>query len=157
PRRTARRRQAQEHGCGARAAGLAAAGGEAMNRILLACALLLGLSACAAQSFDPHFKTREIPSERTVLQQIQKPDGREERAVGVGISEAPTRLCAWDLRGAGLLWEQPIEAKSAPIVVGQAVVTAEADGIVVRDLERGQARVVVDDEGQLVGADGVGD
>jgi hypothetical protein len=125
------------------------------RRASVAGVLLLGLSACAAQSFDPHFKTREIPSERTVLQQIHKPDAREERAVAVGVSEAPHKLCAWDLQG-GLLWEQPIEAKSAPLVVGQAVVTSEAQGIVVRDLERGEARVVVDDEGQLIGADGAG-
>lgn len=121
----------------------------------LAALLMLGLGGCAAQSFDPHFKTLEVPSEGAVLKQLQHPKARDEQAVAVGVAEEPMRLCAWDLRG-GLLWEHPVEARSAPIIAGNAVVIAEADGIVVRDLKSGAQRIVVDGEGQLVGADGDG-
>jgi hypothetical protein len=42
------------------------------------------------------------------------------------------------------------------LVVADAVVTQEASGIVVRDLASGEVRVVVDEVGHLIGADGEG-
>jgi hypothetical protein len=116
---------------------------------------LLCLSACAAQSFQPQFKARPMPSEQTVLAEVSAGKPRDERPVAVGITSAPERLFAWDL-SAGVLWERTVRAKSAPIVVADAIVLAEADGITVRDLASGDVRAVIDDEGELVGADGEG-
>jgi hypothetical protein len=95
------------------------------------------------------------PTERIVLSEIAHAKPRDERPVAVGITSEPMRLFAWDL-SAGLLWERPVQAKSAPIVVADAIVLREASGIVVRDLGSGEVRTVVDEEGELIGADGQG-
>jgi hypothetical protein len=120
-----------------------------------ACCLLLGIVGCATPSFLPQFRQPAAPSQRVVLGEITHGKARDERPVAVGITTQPQRLFAWDL-SAGLLWERPVEAKSAPIVVADAVVTQEAGGIVVRDLASGEVRVVVDEGGHLIGADGEG-
>jgi hypothetical protein len=117
--------------------------------------LLLALAACGPHSFQSQFKAPEATNERVVLAEISAQKARDERPVAVGISGDGARLFAWDL-SAGLLWERPIHAKSGPLVVADAIVMREQDGIVVRDLASGEVRVVVDEEGQLIGADGQG-
>jgi hypothetical protein len=96
-----------------------------------------------------------MPSEQTVLAEVSAGKPRDERPVAVGITSAPERLFAWDL-SAGVLWERTVRAQSAPIVVADAIVLDEADGITVRDLASGDVRAVIDEEGELVGADGEG-
>ncbi|HEX7478113.1 MAG TPA: hypothetical protein VF331_09925 [Polyangiales bacterium] len=118
------------------------------------CACLLALG-CAAPSFRPQFKPPVAPAQPVVLSELTRPKPRDERPVVVGVTTDPMRLCAWDL-SAGLLWERPVSAKSAPLVVADAVVMQEAEGVVVRDLTSGEVRAVVDDKGSLVGADGQG-
>jgi len=127
-----------------------------MRRLVCASiAGLLGASGCGASSFESKFQKPVAPTEINVAKQITKASARRERPVAVGITTEPSRLCAWDL-SAGMLWELPIEAVSNPLVVGDAVVLQERQGIVVRDLGTGEVRVVVDDEGHLIGADGIG-
>ncbi len=130
-----------------------------MKRTLLCSSLfallgLLGSGGCGAASFEPSFKKPLAPTEINVGKQIVAAKARTERPVAVGITTNPSKLCAWDL-SAGMLWERPIDAKSNPLVVGNAIVIQERDGIVVRDLATGALRVVVDDEGKLIGADGI--
>ena len=118
-------------------------------------AIALLACACGAQSFQPRFQPPNKPGDHALLAEIAAQKPRDERPVAVGITSEPQRLFAWDL-SAGLLWERPIQALSAPLVTADAIVTHERDGIVVRDLASGEVRVVVDDHGELVGADGQG-
>jgi outer membrane protein assembly factor BamB len=124
-------------------------------RSLLLAGLLAAALGCGAQSFQARFQPPNQPGDRALLAEIAAQKPRDERPVAVGITSEPQRLFAWDL-SAGLLWERPIKALSAPLVAADAIVTREADGIVVRDLASGEVRVVVDDHGDLVGADGQG-
>jgi hypothetical protein len=121
---------------------------------LLLCGLLG--AACGASQLAPQFAPPATPTQEAVATNIARAELRQERPVAVGITTDPARLCAWDL-SAGKLWELPIAAKSAPLVAGNAVVIQEEAGIVVRDLATGKPRVTLDVEGELVGADGVGD
>jgi hypothetical protein len=118
----------------------------------ISCALFV---ACASTSFQPRFKAPETPKQAVVVGELAKPKARTERPVAVGLTTDPMRLFAWDLQ-TGLLWEQPIDAKSAPLVAADAIVIREAAGVVVRDLASGRVRTVVDETGVLVGADGQG-
>lgn len=117
--------------------------------------LLASVLGCTPQSFQPRFQAPAAPTERVVLSEIAHAKPRDERPVAVGITSEPTRLFAWDL-SAGLLWERPVQAKSAPIVVADAIVLREHNGIVIRDLASGEVRTVVDETGELIGADGQG-
>lgn len=121
----------------------------------LCCGLWTSALGCGPQSFQARFQPPIAPTEHVVLSEIGHGKPRDERPVAVGITGEPTRLFAWDL-SAGLLWERPIQAKSAPIVVADAIVLREANGIVVRDLGSGEVRTVVDETGELIGADGQG-
>ncbi len=123
-----------------------------LQRFWWSCLLLAG---CGAQSFRPQFKPAAAPTQTVVLADLVHPKPRDERPVVVGLTTDPMRLCAWDL-SAGLLWERPVDAKSAPIIAADAVVMQEASGVVVRDLASGEVRAVVDETGSLVGADGLG-
>ncbi len=123
--------------------------------MILALTCLLAGSACGAGQLAPKFAPPETPTEAKVAENIARAAPREERAVAVGaLADAPN-LAAWDLRG-GLLWELPVQVKSAPLVVGDAVVLREAAGVMVRDLATGAVRVKLG-AGELVGADAVGD
>ncbi|MFI5308405.1 MAG: hypothetical protein ACHQ53_13695, partial [Polyangiales bacterium] len=117
--------------------------------------LVLCVSGCAATSFQPSFQKVAAPTESALRAALTRDKPRDERPVAVGITTEPERLFAWDL-SAGLLWERPVQAKSAPLVVADAIVMQEAQGIVVRDLASGEPRAIVDEKGQLIGADGVG-
>ncbi len=121
----------------------------------LIAALPLWVLGCGPASFQPVFKPPVAPTERVVLGQLTQQPPRDERPVAVGVTSDPQRLFAFDL-SAGLLWERPVHAKSAPLVAGNAVVLREGAGIVVRDLGSGEVRAVVDETGDLVGADGQG-
>ena len=131
-----------------------------MRRALVASwsgtAMLLALSACTPSSFQAQWTTPVAPTEQMVLKRIAQSKPREERAVVVGVTEDPMRLFAYDLAQGALLWEQTVQLRSAPLVVADAIVVQEPDGVVVRDLATGARRVLVDDGGQLVGADGRG-
>jgi hypothetical protein len=117
---------------------------------------LLALGACTPASFQPRFTTPVAPTEPVVLQRLATNKPRDERAVVVGVTEDPMRLFAYDLQQGTLLWEKTVQLRSAPLVVADAIVAQEPDGVVVRDLASGNKRVLVDDGGQLVGADGRG-
>jgi hypothetical protein len=127
-----------------------------VKRGLAALCFALGSAACGASQLDAHFAPPAAPSQATIVANIARAEPRSERPVAVGISADAAQLCAWDLT-TGKLWELPIHAKSAPLVVGDAVVLQEDTGIVVRDLASGKPRTTLDIEGALVGADAVGD
>jgi hypothetical protein len=127
-----------------------------MRRSALLGCLLLVAAGCGASQLEAHFAPPATPTQATVASNIAHAERRTERPVVVGITADPPRLCAWDLT-AGKLWELPIGAKSAPLVAGDALVMQEGTGIVVRDLASGEVRTELDLEGELVGADGVGD
>lgn len=126
-----------------------------MTRAFGFAGLVIALLGCGPQSFQPHFEAPEARSARLLPAQATHPAPRQDSRAFVGVTTAPTQLFAWD-PDRGLLWEQPVEAKSAPLIVGDAVVLQEQDGVVVRNLSDGARRVVVSDNGQLVGADGIG-
>src|SRR5690349_3206581 len=114
----------------------------------------LWLVACSPASFQPHFENPVAPTETDVLRKLAAQKPRSEQPVMVAVTEDPTKLIAWDL-GRGLMWERPVEPRSAPLIAADAVVIQERQGIVVRDLATGEVRAVIDDEhGKLVGADG---
>jgi hypothetical protein len=117
---------------------------------------LLLAAGCGASQLDAHFAPPATPSEATVVANIARAEPRQERPVAVGITTDPPQLCAWDLT-AGKLWEVPVKAESAPLVVGDAVVLQEETDIVVRDLATGKVRTTLRVGGKLVGADAVGD
>jgi hypothetical protein len=127
-----------------------------MNRMRHALPLALFLSACGASQLAPKFAPPATPSAAAVAENISHADLRDERPVVVGLRSDNGALCAWDLTGA-LLFEQPVRAKSAPLVVGDSVVLQEADGISVRDLKSGKQRLLIEGEGTLISADGSGD
>jgi hypothetical protein len=133
-----------------------------MSRSLSSRALWLALAcacasaACATRSFEPRFKAPPAPKPSMVIGELTQPRPRTERPVAVGLSADPMRLIAWDLQS-GKLWEQPVEAKSAPLVAADAVVLQEARGVVVRDLASGTVRTVIAEQAALIGADGEGD
>lgn len=124
--------------------------------ILFAAVCGSALAACASASFQPQFTAPETPKPAVVASELAQPKARSERPVAVGLTTDPMRMFGWDLQQQKLLWEQPVDAKSAPLVAADAVITREANGVVVRDLLTGRVRVVVDDIGALVGADGQG-
>ena len=119
----------------------------------LGCSLL---GACAAASFQPRFEAPQAPKPTVVASELAAPKPRTERPVAVGLTTDPMRMFAWDLAQSKLLWEQAVQAESAPLVAADAVITREHAGVVVRDLATGQVRVVVDERADLIGADGQG-
>lgn len=120
--------------------------------------LLLAFAAmgCATRSFEPRFQAPPAPRPSVVISELTQGRPRAERPVAVGLSADPMRLIAWDLQ-AGKLWEQAVDAKSAPLVAADAVVLQEAQGVVVRDLATGAVRCVLDESAALIGVDGEGD
>jgi len=114
------------------------------------------LAACTAASFQPRFQAPEAPRPAMVASELAAPKPRMERPVAVGLTTHPMRMFAWDVAQSKLLWEQAVQAESAPLVAADAVITREREGVVVRDLATGRVRVVVDESAQLIGADGQG-
>jgi len=114
------------------------------------------LAGCAAQSLPSTFIAAERPAAKKVLSEILMAEPRQERAVMVGLTVQPQRLAAWDGSGTPL-WEHDVDARSAPIIAGDFVVTQEAEGAVVRDLAYGRRVATVKQRAWLVGADGRGD
>jgi hypothetical protein len=114
------------------------------------------LAACGAAPLAPKFAPPATPSQAQVAVNISQAEARTERPVVVALRADAPALCAWDLSGA-LLWEVAVEAKSAPLVVGNAVVLQEAGGITIRDLASGRARITLKRDGRLVGADAIDD
>jgi hypothetical protein len=117
--------------------------------------LALLLSACGATQLSPKFAPPPTPGEAEVARNISKAEARSERPVVVAVRADGAALCAWDLTGAPL-WELPVRASAAPLVVGDAVLSQEADRIAIYDLATGKLRLSLDGSGQLVGADGIG-
>jgi len=87
------------------------------------------------------------PSERVVLAEITHAKPRDERPVAVGVTTEPTAGCAPGTSTRACFGNVPSTPKSAPLVVADAVVMQEANGIVVRDLTSGEVRVVIEDSG----------
>jgi hypothetical protein len=127
-----------------------------MKRTSLALPFALFLTACGAAPLAPKFAPPPTPSQAQVAANIAQAEPRKERPVVVALRADAPALCAWDLAGTPL-WEVKVEAKSAPLVVGNAVVLQEAEGIAVRDLGTGRLRLMLDRDGTLVGADAVED
>src|SRR5687767_12142645 len=105
--------------------------------------------------FSPTFPDNREPDVGTVLARLRTAPARSDRPVAVGITAAPSKLFAFDLAGGQMLWERPVQARTAPHVAGDLVVVQESTGVVARDLATGAERFTLDDEGlRLVGADG---
>ena len=119
--------------------------------------LLLG--GCASQSFQPTFQTPAHRDLEHIARELATLPPRTEAQVVVAVTTEPTRLLAWrlDALAAGPLWEHAVDAKSAPLIAGDAVVMQEGKSIVVRDLKTGAVRVKLHEDARLVGADGEGD
>jgi hypothetical protein len=126
------------------------------SQVLSSCGAMFA-AACATTSFQPQFTAPETPKPAVVVSELTKPRERTERPVAVGLTRDPVRLFAWDLEKGALLWEHAVDARSAPLVAADAVVLQERDGVVVRSLDTGEVRVIVDERGALIGADGQGD
>jgi hypothetical protein len=117
------------------------------------------LVACASQSFQPTFQTPRHRDLEQVARELATLPPRSEAQVVVAVTGEPTRLVAWrlDALETGPIWEHPVDAKSAPLIAGDAVVMQEGKAIVVRDLKTGGVRVKLKKDARLVGADGEGD
>lgn len=126
-----------------------------MMRALLTTTLALALAGCGGQAFGSTFAERQDPEMTRVLEELDAVLPREAEPVIVAVTRAPAGLLLWDLREGRERWRIEADVRSAPIVAGDHVVTAEAGGIVARRLVDGQRVVALDDpELHLVGADG---
>lgn len=118
-------------------------------------ALALLSAACGATPLAPRFVTPVAPGEVAVARELSQAPARDERPVIVGVRSDKPGLCAWDLTGKPL-WELPVQATSAPLVVADAVLVQEAGRIAIYELASGKLRAALDGDGKLVGADGAG-
>ncbi len=125
--------------------------------VVLLCSLVIApaLGGCGGSAFSAAFPENQDPEITLVLRALASPPPREERPVIVGAR--PGGIFAWDLAASQMLFSIDTEARSAPLVAGNVVVTQEADGIVGRDLASGEHLFTLDDDWTLVGADGDGD
>jgi hypothetical protein len=132
-------------------------------RAHFSCGLACLLASCASQSFQPTFESPKRPRPQQIARELATVPVRSEAQVVVGVTTEPSRLLAWRLDklppapGAAPLWEHAVDAKSAPLIAGNTVVTQEGNAIVVRDLTTGAVRVRLGEGARLVGADGEGD
>jgi hypothetical protein len=115
-------------------------------------------TACAQTSFRPTFKSPERPKAEQIAAELASVPVRAERSVIVAVAgeEKERALIGWDLEK-GTSWRVAADARSAPLIAGNYVITQEGDAVVVRDLASGAQRAKLDDGGKLVGADGEGD
>lgn len=129
-------------------------------RAHLICGLACVLASCASQSFQPTFESPARPRPEQIARELATVPVRSEAQVLVGITTDPMRMVAWRLDALAPamvpLWEHAVDAKSAPLIAGNTVVTHEGDAITVRDLETGAVRVRLGEGARLVGADGEG-
>ncbi len=115
------------------------------------CALSL-LSACggAAPAFSTRFADNRASDIDTLLRRIDSAPVLEGPAIVAGISSAPNKVYAFDLDAQRVLWSEATNARFAPIVTGDFVVTQETGGIVARDLRTGRERFVIDADGKTL-------
>ncbi len=113
------------------------------------------LSACGATPLAPRFAPPKAPGDSAVARSISEAPARNERPVVVGVRADKPGVLAWDLNGT-LLWELPVRAEAAPLVVGDVVLLQEAERVAIYDLAHGKLLLALDGAGKLVGADGVG-
>lgn len=120
----------------------------------LACTSLVALvlTACggAMPAFSSRFPDNSPSGVDQILRRIGNAAAPETPAIAVGIGSAPTRLYAFDLESQRVLWSEATNARFAPIVTGDYVMTQETGGIVARDLRTGAERFVLDDDGMTL-------
>jgi hypothetical protein len=126
-----------------------------MRSAKLALPLALLLSACGATPLAPRFAPPKAPGDSAIARSIAEAPARNERPVVIGVRADKPGVFAWDLNGA-LLWELPVRAEAAPIVVGDVVLVQESGRVAIYELAHGKLLLSLDGEGKLVGADGVG-
>jgi hypothetical protein len=120
-------------------------------------ALGLALAACGGASARlrlDHQGSR--PEElQAVLERLRTAPPREEPAIILGLTPAPSRLWVWSPASGRLAWQTEIEPETVPHVAGRWVVTQERNEIVVRRLEDGAITArFADADLALLGADG---
>jgi outer membrane protein assembly factor BamB len=123
--------------------------------LLVLCAVL----SCAGNqaAFNARYPDNRDVDIELLLQRVNAAGPRPQGSIAAGLTAAPTKLYAFDVAAHKLLWQQPVEASSAPQLAGDAVVIQTGDAIAGFDLRTGARRFAVDAEGMsLKGADGEG-
>jgi hypothetical protein len=90
-----------------------------------------------------------------VIEVLSRPEAEPNDSIVVGLSFAPTTLIVLDVASGKVRWKQPVEARTAPILLRDSVLVQTDKGrIVVFDLQDGRKALDVDVSGTLVGASG---
>jgi outer membrane protein assembly factor BamB len=127
-----------------------------IHRSLLALAVC-ALCGCAGNpaAFGTKYPDNRNGDIELLLQRINAAGPRQAGTIAAGITPAPVRLYGYDLAARKLLWQQPVDAASAPFLAGDAAVLQTGDAVAGFDLQTGARRFRVSrGEMSIRGADG---
>lgn len=113
-------------------------------------------SGCGATRLQSQFPEYEAPTFADVIGGLTTPKRKTPPPAIVAVGEDATSLLVYNLDGT-LRWERDINAQSAPALAGDMVLIKQSDGIVARSLKDGEIRFDLDEDYELVGADGDGE
>jgi hypothetical protein len=116
------------------------------------------LAACGTPgAFSTSFPVNKEPELAAALSRARARPRPAQRAVVVGVSDAPRGTFAYDVAAKRLLWKQPAAVSGVPAVAGELVAVPEGDHVRLRALETGAEVLAIPTEGMnLVGADSDG-
>ncbi|MFI5306748.1 MAG: hypothetical protein ACHQ53_05315 [Polyangiales bacterium] len=127
------------------------------------------VSACAGNpaAFGPKYPDNRDSQVELLLQRLNAAAARAPGTIAAGIAmpgQAPTgqraglaKLYAFDLTTHRVLWQQPIDATSAPYLAGEVVLVQTRDAIAGFELRSGARRFSIDrGDLSIKGADGEG-
>jgi hypothetical protein len=119
---------------------------------------LLALAACGTPgAFSTSFPVNKEPELAAALSRARAHPRPAQRAVVVGVTDAPRATFAYDLAAKRLLWKQPGPVSGVPAVAGELVAVPEGDHVRLRALETGAEVLALPTDGMnLVGADSDG-
>ena len=123
----------------------------------LSLALLMGCGGPSSSGFfAPTFPDNRPEDIDGVMARMRSAPPGQEAPVAVGI--AGGKLFAWDLVSGSMLWQKPVQSRTAPYVAGNLVITQEASGVVARHVRTGAELFGIEDDSlHLVGAAGEAD
>ncbi len=127
----------------------------AAKSLLMAALLLAGCMSTTPVS--PTFPEAEEPEFGKVLREAKRAPRFRPPPIAVALTAPPVHLMAWDLQKSTMLWTKPVQASSAPVLAGKAVVLEEEGVITARDLRSGKLLFSIRGEGELYGAAGSSD